>query len=150
MVTKTDIPQLAYNPNTARKTFSSTNLKTTSANYANWGLIMLPSPTASLTYTPSAGTRTSGNVTVTLTASEPIFQPLGRSGSSTGEVFTRVFSANTGYNFIITNLSNLTGMVAVNISNIDTEAPSLAIQMTPMTLTGGDVTVTLDATDNES
>jgi hypothetical protein len=38
VVTEEDIPQLADNPNALKNTFSGTNLKTTSANYENWGL----------------------------------------------------------------------------------------------------------------
>ena len=46
-----------------------------------------------LTYVPS--TPTNQNVTVTFTASEPIFRPAGRSGADTGTVFSRIFEANT-------------------------------------------------------
>jgi hypothetical protein len=62
-------------------------------------------------------------VVVTLTASEPILQPLGRNGSATGTVFTKTFSNNTGYTFIITSLYNLTGTVTVSITDIKETVP---------------------------
>jgi hypothetical protein len=89
-------------------------------------------------------------VVVTLTASETILQPLGRSGPATGTVFTKTFTDNTGYNLTITNLNTFTGTVAVSVANIDIEAPSLVTLTTPITLTSGDVTVTLNAADNKS
>jgi hypothetical protein len=76
---------------------------------------------------PNSGQLTSGNVTVTLTASEPILQPLGRSGSATGTVFTKTFSNNTGYHLTITSIYHITGTVMINITNIDAEAPIITL-----------------------
>jgi hypothetical protein len=93
-------------------------------------------------------TPTSGNVIVTITANKTIQQPAGRSGSTTGTVFTKTYMNNTDAEFTITDTVGNTGTAEIHINYIDKTAPT-AINLTynPSSYTNTGVEVTLETSE---
>jgi hypothetical protein len=58
-------------------------------------------------YSPDSAT--SGDVEVSITANKTIQKPIGRAGSVTGTVFTRIYTGNIDTSFLVTDLVGNTG-----------------------------------------
>ena len=106
-------------------------------------------PTGTIAQTPT--TLTNGNVTLKLTATDvgsgiaSIRLPNGTTVTTT--TAEQVVTANGTYDFIITDKVGNTKTVTQTVSNIDKTAPTGTIVQTPTTLTNGNVTLKLTATD---
>ncbi len=86
-------------------------------------------PTATLSYTPAGPAWTKNNVTVTLTASEPIKQSAlpGTWLKVSDTVYKKVFPANAVQNVALEDLAGNTGSATVTINWIDKIAPTYTI-----------------------
>ncbi|MDR0897517.1 MAG: Ig-like domain repeat protein, partial [Oscillospiraceae bacterium] len=72
---------------------------------------------------------TNQNVTVTITADEYIIVPAGWSRGASGNIITRVYTANTeALEVIITNAAWLTAPVSYQVTKIDTIYPDVLVQ----------------------
>jgi hypothetical protein len=106
-------------------------------------------PTPTLIYNPA--TATSGDVLVTLSTDKIIRLPSGRSGFTTGDSFTKIYTGNTlgVEQFIITDLAGNTGEAEVEIHRIDKTPPHLTtILYSPAMPTHQDVEVTIEASES--
>ena len=101
-------------------------------------------PSGSVSY--SITSPTNGDVTATITTSEPIVTPSGWT-QVTGTTFTRVYAANTSETVTITDLSGNDGSVSVSIINIDKTAPTGSASYNTTSLTNTDVTVTITTSE---
>lgn len=97
-------------------------------------------PTATLSYTPAGPAKTKNNVTVTLTASEPIQQSAlpGTWLRVSDTIYKKAFSLNSVQNVTLKDLAGNIGEAIVMIDWIDKTAPHYAIS-SPQT---GDVLAT--------
>jgi hypothetical protein len=104
-------------------------------------------PAAVVTYSPTIGTWTSGDVVVTLQMTEPgTVTSVGRTATGTN-AYSKTYSSNSSEVIDFEDLVGNTGNAAVNVTNIDTTAPSISSSYDPITPTNGKVTVTITGSD---
>jgi hypothetical protein len=100
----------------------------------------------STTYVPAQGTRTSGNVIVTVQLSKQITGIIGRTATGTNAYY-KEYSGNQTESLTFSDTAENTGSTTVTVANIDKTAPTLFADYDPKTSTNGSVTVTITGSD---
>lgn len=85
---------------------------------------------------------TNGNVVATLVTSEAVVTPVGWTPTNM-TTFTKTFTNNTNETIFFYDMVGNQGYTGVNITRIDTNAPSAIVSYSPSTATSGDVVVTM-------
>jgi hypothetical protein len=105
----------------------------------NW--IDNSAPVLTLNYSPA--TLTNQNVLVTLTTSKPVYIPLGWSGASVGNSFTKLYTGNMVEVVTVYDPLGHQGQTWVTIDWIDKVAPTCDVAYSPNSTTNQDVVASL-------
>ncbi|MFA6256572.1 MAG: immunoglobulin-like domain-containing protein, partial [Candidatus Absconditabacterales bacterium] len=98
-------------------------------------------PSGTITYSPTSGALTSGDVIATLSGSEEII--ITTNGGISGHTFT----GNDTFLFEFTDLAGNTGETTATVTWIDKTNPSGTILYDPVTITNGNVIATLSGSE---
>ena len=116
----------------------------------HYKLVDNTNPAMTITQTPT--TWTTGNVTITVKATDTgsgvknITLPNGTVVNSSSTTYT--VSANGSYTFKATDYYGNVTTQTVNVTNIDKEGPVISYTLTPNSWTNGNVTINLTVTDS--